>query len=132
MLDAGWDKGAVFGVGHGVVAGGQPFLGGADPRVTTGLAALHLLPAGFSTAAIPWVVFTGPEVAQVGLTEPQAAATLPGARVAYLPVREADRAVTAGRTEGFVKIIAGPRRVLRDTGGGQVVGPPSWPPAPGR
>ena len=62
-------------------------------------------PGRFSTAAIPWVVFTGPEVAQVGLTEPQAAATLPGPRVAYLPVREADRAVTAGRTQGFVKII---------------------------
>jgi len=37
-------------------------------------------------------------------------------------MREADRAVTAGRTEGFVKIIAGPRRVLGNTGGGRVLG----------
>jgi pyruvate/2-oxoglutarate dehydrogenase complex dihydrolipoamide dehydrogenase (E3) component len=79
-------------------------------------------PGAFATAAIPWVVFTGPEVAQVGLTEAQAAAAHAGARVAYLPVTEADRAVTAGRTEGFVKIIAGRRRVLGNMGGGLVLG----------
>jgi len=79
-------------------------------------------PAPFTTAAIPWVVFTDPEVAQVGLTEPQAAASRPGVRVAYLPMSEADRAVTAGRTEGFVTIIAGRRRVLGNAGGGRVLG----------
>jgi pyruvate/2-oxoglutarate dehydrogenase complex dihydrolipoamide dehydrogenase (E3) component len=60
-------------------------------------------------------------VAQVGLTESQAAAHK-GARVAYLPMSEVDRAVTAGRTEGFVKIIAGPRRILGGAGGGRVLG----------
>lgn len=79
-------------------------------------------PGAFATAAIPWVVFTDPEVAQVGLTETQAAASHAGARVAWLPMREVDRAVTAGRTEGFVKIIAGRRRVLGGTGGGRVLG----------
>jgi pyruvate/2-oxoglutarate dehydrogenase complex dihydrolipoamide dehydrogenase (E3) component len=78
-------------------------------------------PGTFKTAAIPWVVFTDPEVAQVGLTEAEAA-THAGARVAWLPVREADRAVTAGRTEGFVKIIAGRRGVLGNAGGGRVLG----------
>jgi len=42
--------------------------------------------------------------------------------VAFLPISEADRAVTAGRTEGFVKIIAGRRRVLGAAGGGRVLG----------
>jgi pyruvate/2-oxoglutarate dehydrogenase complex dihydrolipoamide dehydrogenase (E3) component len=79
-------------------------------------------PGSFATAAIPWVVFTDPEVAQVGLTETQAASSRKDARVAYLPMREADRAVTAGRTDGFVKIIAGRRRILGNTGGGQVLG----------
>jgi pyruvate/2-oxoglutarate dehydrogenase complex dihydrolipoamide dehydrogenase (E3) component len=79
-------------------------------------------PGAFATAAIPWVVFTDPEVAQVGLTEAQAATSHAGARVAWLPVREADRAVTAGRTEGFVKIIAGRRGVLGSAGGGRVPG----------
>jgi pyruvate/2-oxoglutarate dehydrogenase complex dihydrolipoamide dehydrogenase (E3) component len=78
-------------------------------------------PGVFSTAAIPWAVFTSPEVAQVGLTEQQAAARR-GARVAYLPMSELDRAVTAGHTEGFIKIITGPRALLRDTGGGRVLG----------
>ncbi len=79
-------------------------------------------PRAFATSAIPWVVFTDPEVAQVGLTEAQAATAQKGARVAYLPASEADRAVTAGRTDGFVKIIAGPRRVLGAAGGGRVLG----------
>src|SRR6516164_4778823 len=72
----------------------------------------------FATAAIPWVVFTDPEVAQVGLTEAEAATAHPGARVAWLPISEADRAVTAGRTDGFVTIIAGRHWVLGNIGGG--------------
>jgi len=79
-------------------------------------------PGAFATQTIPWVVFTDPEVAQVGLSEPQAAAAHAGARVAYLPVTEADRALIAGRTEGFVKLIAGRRRVLGAAGGGRVLG----------
>jgi len=73
-------------------------------------------------------VFTDPEVAQVGITEEQAAELVRGAgeaggaRVAYLPMREVDRAVTAGRTGGFVKLIAGPRRLTGDLGGGRVLG----------
>ena len=79
-------------------------------------------PGAFAMQTIPWVVFTDPEVAQVGLTEPQAAAAHAGARVAYLPMSEVDRAVTAGRPEGFVKLIAGRRRVLGAAGGGRVLG----------
>ncbi|HEX8006280.1 MAG TPA: FAD-dependent oxidoreductase [Trebonia sp.] len=79
-------------------------------------------PGGFSTRAIPEVVFTDPEIAQVGLTEEQAAARITGARVAYVPMREVDRAVTAGHTTGFVKLIAGPRRLTGGLGGGRVLG----------
>jgi pyruvate/2-oxoglutarate dehydrogenase complex dihydrolipoamide dehydrogenase (E3) component len=79
-------------------------------------------PERFGPAGIPWAVFTDPEVAQAGLTEEQAAAQVPGAQVAYLPMREVDRAVTAGRTEGFIKIVAGPRRIVGSLGGGRVLG----------
>jgi len=58
----------------------------------------------------------------VGMTEHQAATRVGGARVAYLPMQEVDRAVTAERTEGFIKIIAGPHRVTGRFGGGQVLG----------
>jgi pyruvate/2-oxoglutarate dehydrogenase complex dihydrolipoamide dehydrogenase (E3) component len=74
----------------------------------------------FDAKQIPSVVFTDPEVAQVGITEADAAGT--DALVAFLPMAEVDRAVTAGRTEGFVKLIAGPRPVLRSVGGGSVQG----------
>jgi pyruvate/2-oxoglutarate dehydrogenase complex dihydrolipoamide dehydrogenase (E3) component len=73
------------------------------------------------TGAIPWVVFTDPEIAQVGLTEQEAAAHR-GARVGWLPMTEADRAITARQTAGFVKIIAGGRPVLGGLGGGRVLG----------
>src|SRR6516164_5214376 len=46
MLDTRRDQGAVLGVGHNVVAGGQPLLRGADQRIVTGLAAPHQLPRG--------------------------------------------------------------------------------------
>ena len=74
----------------------------------------------FHAGRTPWVTFTDPEVAHVGMTE--AAAAAHGGRVAYLPMTEVDRAVTAGATDGFVKLIAGPRPVLREAGGGRLLG----------
>lgn len=74
----------------------------------------------YRTDATPWVVFTDPEVARVGLTEAEAARI--GGRVAYLPMAELDRAITAGATDGFIKLIAGPRPVLRNLGGGRILG----------
>jgi pyruvate/2-oxoglutarate dehydrogenase complex dihydrolipoamide dehydrogenase (E3) component len=67
------------------------------------------------------VVFTDPEIAQVGLTEADAV-HVRGARVAYLPMHEVDRAVTAGRPDGFIKIITGPRPLTGSLGGGRVLG----------
>ena len=74
----------------------------------------------FDTSSIPWVTFCDPEVARVGLTEAQAVEA--AGRVAFVPMSDVDRAVTAERTEGFVKLIAGPRPILRGTGGGRVLG----------
>ena len=70
---------------------------------------------------IPWVTFTSPEVAQVGVTEAEAA-DIDGAVVAELPLAELDRAVAVGRTDGFVKLISVPRRGLGMTGGGRLIG----------
>jgi pyruvate/2-oxoglutarate dehydrogenase complex dihydrolipoamide dehydrogenase (E3) component len=68
------------------------------------------------------VVFTGPEVALVGLTEAQAAASHPG-RAGGIPSDERGRPGGHRRAhEGFVKIIAGRRRVLGNAGGGRVLG----------
>lgn len=82
--------------------------------------AARLRPTKFDTAAIPWATFTDPEVAHVGMTEADAATI--GGKVAELPFAELDRAITAGRTEGFAKIIAAPRRLTGWAGGGRIVG----------
>ncbi|MFR9775891.1 dihydrolipoyl dehydrogenase family protein [Micromonospora sp. MS34] len=74
----------------------------------------------YDPSATPWVTFTAPEVARVGLTEAEAVDH--GGRVAYLPMTEMDRAVTADDTDGFIKLVAGPRRLLRGLGGGRVIG----------
>ena len=77
-------------------------------------------PSKVDQRVVPRVVFTSPEVAQVGMTESEAAEV--GGRVAELPLHRIDRAVTSGATEGFVKLMAGPRPVLRSIGGGQILG----------
>lgn len=70
---------------------------------------------------VPWVTFTTPEVGQVGLTEAEAAG-IKGARVATLQMSQVDRAVATGRTEGFIKLIAAPRSVVGNLGGGKLIG----------
>jgi pyruvate/2-oxoglutarate dehydrogenase complex dihydrolipoamide dehydrogenase (E3) component len=74
----------------------------------------------YRTDVTPWVTFTDPEVAHVGMTEAEAAEH--GGRVGYLPMEEMDRAVAAGETDGFIKLVAGPRPVLRTLGGGRILG----------
>lgn len=73
----------------------------------------------FDAGRVPWTTFTAPEVARVGVAEADAPK---GARVAFLPMAENDRAIAEGRTEGFIKLIAAPRRWLRNAGGGRIVG----------
>jgi pyruvate/2-oxoglutarate dehydrogenase complex dihydrolipoamide dehydrogenase (E3) component len=75
----------------------------------------------FDATVIPQVVFTDPEIATVGAAEHDLTAAR-RARVAFLPLWEVDRAITADRTTGFVKLLAGPRPILGNLGGGRVLG----------
>ena len=88
-------------------------------RIAAGNALGKGLRGHFRGGLVPRVVFTDPEVASVGLTPGYAP---PGSRVAYLPLAELDRAITDGRTDGFIAIVAGPRRLLRNAGGGRILG----------
>ena len=110
----------VFAVGD--VTGKLPFTHAADEmgRLATGNALNKGQRGRFLTHWVPRTIFTTPEVARVGMTESEAAAY--GGRVAELPLEEMDRAITDGATEGFIKIIAGPRRLTRNAFGGKVLG----------
>jgi pyruvate/2-oxoglutarate dehydrogenase complex dihydrolipoamide dehydrogenase (E3) component len=76
----------------------------------------------FDASAVPWVTFTVPEVGRVGLTEGEAAELHPRARVVQVPLTHVDRAVTAGAENGYVKLIAAPKRGIGHLGGGRLVG----------
>lgn len=110
----------VFAVGD--VTGKLPFTHAADEMGR--LAALNALRwplrLRFHAEQVPWVTFTAPEVARVGMSEADAVAH--GGQVAYLPMSAVDRAIAAGRTDGFIKIIAGPRLVTRNLAGGKILG----------
>ncbi len=81
--------------------------------------ALRRRPRPWRPPVIPRVVFTTPEIAHVGLGRDDAPA---GAQIAHLPLDEVDRAITDDATAGFIELIAGPRPVLRNLGGGRLLG----------
>ncbi|HEX2151328.1 MAG TPA: FAD-dependent oxidoreductase [Stellaceae bacterium] len=69
--------------------------------------ALFRLPAKVDYAALPWVTYTDPELAQVGSTEAEARRRYgEGVRVIRLPLAENDRAQAERHTAGIVKIVA--------------------------
>ena len=75
--------------------------------------ALFRLPAKVDYTALPWVTFTDPELAQVGLTEARARAAGHELRVLRWPFAEIDRARAERETHGFVKALTTPRgRIL--------------------
>jgi pyruvate/2-oxoglutarate dehydrogenase complex dihydrolipoamide dehydrogenase (E3) component len=65
------------------------------------------LPAKTDYRALPWVTYTEPELAQVGLTE-EAARQAHGEDIAILrwPFHENDRAQAERETHGLVKVVA--------------------------
>jgi pyruvate/2-oxoglutarate dehydrogenase complex dihydrolipoamide dehydrogenase (E3) component len=73
-----------------------------------GLVIRHVLfrtPVRADLLSVPWVTYTDPELAQVGLIEDEARAHAGIIRVLRSPYRENDRAVATGATEGHIKII---------------------------
>ena len=60
------------------------------------------------TDLVPWVTYTDPEVAHVGLTEEQARARFgESARVCRWEMSRTDRAICEDDRDGFIKVIAG-------------------------
>ncbi|WP_228718100.1 dihydrolipoyl dehydrogenase family protein [Kitasatospora acidiphila] len=106
----------------GDVTGRMPYTHVAGVQAADAvLGALLGLRPRLDYGAVPYVVFTDPEVAQVGPTAEQAARVHgPGVRTRLLAHEEMDRAVTEDATDGFTQLVLDPRgRIL----GATVVGP---------
>jgi mercuric reductase len=78
--------------------------------------------------AIPWVIFTDPQVAGVGLNEREAAAAGLPVDVSVLPFSQVPRALAARDTRGFVKLLRARgedrlvgARILAPEGGEQII-----------
>ncbi|HYE50234.1 MAG TPA: FAD-dependent oxidoreductase [Azospirillaceae bacterium] len=82
--------------------------------------ALFRLPAKVDYKALPWVTYTEPELAQVGLTEAQARERFGDVAVLRWPFHENDRAQAEREKEGLVKAVV--RRNGRILGAG-IAGP---------
>ena len=81
--------------------------------------ALFRLPVKARYNAVPWVTYTDPELAHVGISEAEARAKGHELRVLRFPFEENDRAIAEGATAGLVKVVATKRgRVL----GASIVG----------
>jgi len=76
--------------------------------------ALFHLPAKVDYRAVPWVTYTDPELAQVGMTEAQAKERHPDLKVLRWSFAENDRAQTERATVGLAKVIV--------TGKGHILG----------
>jgi pyruvate/2-oxoglutarate dehydrogenase complex dihydrolipoamide dehydrogenase (E3) component len=90
----------------GDVAGGLQFTHVANYHAGIVIRnALFRLPARASDETIPWVTFTDPELAQVGLTEAQARVRHKTIRVLRWPYHENDRAQAERETHGHIKVV---------------------------
>ena len=78
--------------------------------------ALFRLPVNASKGIIPWVTYTDPELAHVGLSEEDARQRHGTIRVLRWPYHENDRAQTERETHGHIKVITDKRgRILGAT-----------------
>lgn len=66
---------------------------------------LFRLPAKVKTGQIPWVTYTDPEIANIGLTEEAARKQHGKVNVYRWPYHENDRAQAERTTEGLVKVV---------------------------
>lgn len=74
--------------------------------------ALFRLPAKVDYTALPWVTYTDPELAHIGLTEAQAREKFGDIRVLRHGYAENDRAQAEAETDGFVKVITTAKGVV--------------------
>ena len=84
--------------------------------------AIFRLPAKVDYSVVPWVTFTDPEVARVGMTEEEAKKSNENVAVYTFPFDDNDRANTEEERAGFAKIICAKKGKIL---GAHIIGPHS-------
>ena len=103
----------IFAIGD--VAGGYQFTHMASYHAGIVVRnALFNIPAKVDYKAVPWVTYTDPELAQVGMSLADAQKTDAGATATKWELTENDRAQAERATEGFIKVVT--------SGHGRIVG----------
>lgn len=105
----------VFAIGD--VIGGPQFTHVANYHagIVIRRAVLHL-PATVDHTSIPWVTYTDPELAHVGLSEAAARQRYGKVNVYRWPYHENDRAQAERTTEGFLKVVTDQRGAIKGAG----------------
>ncbi len=101
----------------GDIAGGLQFTHMANYHAGVVIRnALFRLPVKVDSSNIPWVTYTEPELAHVGMTEEQAREKHKNLRVLRWPYAENDRAQAEHATQGMIKVVTAKRgRILGAT-----------------
>ncbi len=112
----------------GDITGGLMFTHSASLQAGTFIRnAIFHLPAKTSFDAFPWVTYTDPELASVGLNETEAKKRGMAYELATTEFADNDRARAEGETEGRIKVLVEPSRLSGLRGGrilgAQIVGP---------
>jgi pyruvate/2-oxoglutarate dehydrogenase complex dihydrolipoamide dehydrogenase (E3) component len=71
--------------------------------------ALFRLPVRANNDVVPWVTYTEPELAQIGLSEAEARKRGLKIRILRWPYHDNDRALTERETHGHIKVITTPK-----------------------
>ena len=104
----------------GDVCGPYPFTHMAEYQAGIVLSnAVFRFPKKADYRVVPWVTYTDPELARVGLTEQQAREQGLEPLVLRFPFKDVDRALCEGETGGFTKLVTHKGRIL----GASILGP---------
>lgn len=104
----------------GDVSGPYPFTHVAEYQAGIVIAnVVFKLPKKADYSVVPWVTYTAPELAHVGMTEQAAREQGYTVQVARFRFADVDRAVAEGTTAGLIKLVVHNKRIL----GATVLGP---------
>jgi len=105
-IDAEWQTSVSGNYALGDVVAGPMLAHKAEQEAIAAVERMVGQPGSVNYDAIPWVIYTSPEVATVGLTEVEAVEKGHEVGVGVFPFQANGRAVASGHADGLAKVIA--------------------------